>query len=293
MNCFGDNEQYTNFLFDRLLRLDDILIYEQDNNIAAMLCLQPFTLVTPHDSAPGAYVFGVATMPQWRKKGFSTELLLEAERQLAERKTVLTALVPAGETLFHFYENRGYETIFSICRAVLSDSQIPVSNRKFFLLETRLNQLTQQRNRFFSGQKCFVQWSERYLDYIDSEVRALGGGTFSILEDLNNNEIKGFVVCYPYKNALIIKEVAVHPSCLNDLIATLHEKFQASEYRFQLPAGMPTTFSSDVTPFGMIKWLNKDRQLQIESKEKESDIQPAYMTHVLDGPTLGVDLKLA
>ena len=282
IDCFGDTEQYTSFLFHRLLKPENVLIHaDEDGKPVAMLCFQTFTMRMPNGSAQGAYVFGVATLPEWRKRGFSSALLAEAEKRFQDHGISISTLVPAGPKLFEFYERQGFETAFSARRTVYADTDL-TGGESCTLTPARLESLHGYRNEFFSDRTMFVDWSEDYLAYIDSEARALGGGTFSV----NNGGESGYVVCYPYKEAVIVKELAVSDHKIESVLAALHAIYHASEYRIHLPEDVRSDASSKTGPFAMAKWLDKRTRMEMTNAEGKA----AYIAHVLDGPTLGVPL---
>ena len=282
--CFGDNSDYTGFLFDRLLGPEDVLAYfPEPEKPAAMLCLQPFTLATPHGNADAAYIFGVATLPEWRGKGLSTALLEEAGRRLAAKGTALSALVPAGEKMFDFYAKRGYETAFSVKKAVYRAEQVSAREKTCSLTPTPFSRLAEMRDAFFAGRTLFVRWGTHYLDYIDAETRALGGDVLSI--SCENHE--GYVVCYPYRQSLIVKEWAVPEEMFAATFAALHARYRREEYRFHLPADSTVSQAGQPIPFAMTRWYDRARQAALLDDTGGA----AYMAHVLDGPTLGVPLR--
>ena len=278
--CFGDTEQYARFLFDRLLTPNDVLIHRSENDrTAAMLCFKPFRFVTSNGAAKGVYIFGVATLPEWRNRGFSSALLEELENRLSNRGISLSILVPGGPGLFDFYEKRGYETAISVRHAIVPATGL-TGKTTGDLTPIPLKTLRQYRNEFFSNRKRFVDWDESWLDYVDAEARALGGGTYSVSGN-------GYVVCYPYKDAVIVKEFAVPDTSTTDVLAGLHARFHASEYRFHLSEDAVTGFTSTVSPFAMIKWYDDTVKNRLETATGK----PPYMAHVLEGPTLGVPLR--
>lgn len=285
VDVFGDTEQYARFLFDRLLKPENVLFrFDDDGNPAAMLCHYPFSLVSADRKTrktKGAYIFGVATLPERRSRGFSTELLAEAERRLFAQGTAATVLVPAGQKLFDFYRKRGYETAFSVRRATWTEADLPNENPACMLRPAKLDSLRKFREEFYSDRELFVDWNESYLRYIDDEARALGGGTFCF--DVDSRP--GYVVCYPYKNAVIVKELAAEDSSIGKILTALHARYGASEYRLHLPAdAAPKTLE----PFAMAKWLDPE---SVSSEPVLKGGKAAYIAHVLDGPTLGAVLS--
>jgi ribosomal protein S18 acetylase RimI-like enzyme len=64
----------------------------------------------PFRSAEGDalyYIYGVATDPEWRGRGFATELMLRALRR-AESEGRAVVLIPSGEDVKPLYESLGF-----------------------------------------------------------------------------------------------------------------------------------------------------------------------------------------
>lgn len=291
--CFGDNEQYTDFLFGRLVRPEDVLTCsveeKREETVVAILCFLPFVLTTPRGNADGAYLFGVATLPDWRGRGFSTALLREIRRRLVRRGVALAVLVPAGEKLFDFYRKRGYETAFSAKKAVLAADDVPATSGNCRLIPTTPTRLAAIRNTFFADRRRFVRWGDRYLAYVDAEARALGGGSFTISfgDETAEGPETECCVAYPYKDALIVKELAVRDDRIGDVSAALRDLYGNREIRFHLPADTSEPVAGSVSPFAMMEWFDETVRTQIET---DKGLAP-YLAHALDGPTLGVPLK--
>lgn len=290
MTCFGDNRQYTDFLFNRLVRPENVLLRHLDGEgPVAMLCMQPFTLATPGGNAEGVYVFGVATLPERRGRGFSTELLDDVGRRCREKGIALSALVPAGEKMFEFYRRRGYETAFSVQRAALQAETLLKRNHSCSFRAVDAAIFAEIRNEFYRDRKTFVRWPMEYLAYIDAETRALGGEILAV--DLGETE--GAVVSYPYKGDVIVKEAAVPDDRLDEVLAGLADRYRTktgddAEYRLHLASDVPTSFDSTVTDFAMACWFDPEKRTELASENGRA----SYMAHVLDGPTLGAELNL-
>lgn len=284
--CFGDTKQYAGFLFEHLLNPDYVMTYStEEGKPVSMLCFHPFTLTTPGRNFKAVYIFGVATLPQWRKRGLSTSLFVEAENRFKEREIEASVLVPASDRLFDFYARLGYETAFSAKKTCYLARDISRhSSTDCLITPASLESWIRQRNEFFDDRTLFVKWDEEYLAYIERETLALGGHVWLI--SCGNQQ--GHVVCYPYKETVIVKEMTVHDDLIEHVITALHQKYDANEYRLHLPSDASEFIAGDITPFAMVKWYAKG-----ESEfSGQSGSKNAYIAHVLDGPTLGVPLNI-
>lgn len=109
--CFGDPASYS----EPILTHPEIRTFAAyvDGTPAAMLCALPAALVDEcGGEAPCAYLYAVCTHPAFRRRGLSSGLLAFAEEALRRAGFSCTALVPANEKLFEFYQKNGYQTVF-------------------------------------------------------------------------------------------------------------------------------------------------------------------------------------
>lgn len=271
--CFGDPADYVNFLFEHLLRPERVLVDTVGGKPVAMLCIEPATLTMRAGNADAAYIFGVATLPEWQGGGRSTALLEQCHLHLAQDGFALSILVPAGERLFRFYGKRGYETAFEIAKLDLAAWEIPAAMQPCALSPVKLDDMNAVRAEIYADRAQFVRWSREYLSYIGGECTLLGG---EVLRTLCDGE-SGYAVCYRQGSEVVVKELAVGDAQMNDVMAALHARFAAERYRFYLPADTPDT-ANKVLPFAMVRWYDK---------EKQNVLMPAvgragWIAHVLD-----------
>lgn len=109
--CFGDAPAESR----PFLTHSDIRVFAAyaGGRPVSMLCALPAVLVDDcGDERPCAYLYAVCTHPDFRGRGLSSGLLAYAEQALRKLGFVCTALVPANEKLFAFYQKNGYEPVF-------------------------------------------------------------------------------------------------------------------------------------------------------------------------------------
>ncbi len=119
--CFGDSERFLDIYFKYKYKPENTLLYYEGENIAASLQMLPYTINFYGQEIPFAYLAGLNTLPEYRKKGYMAQLIHEAHRIIAERNIALAILIPAEEWLYGFYEKYGYEQVFQS-----DDNSIPL-----------------------------------------------------------------------------------------------------------------------------------------------------------------------
>lgn len=103
--AFGDDDSFVDSFLIRHYSRRRMLTAECDGRIAAMLHLLPF------DTALGrtTYVYGVATAPEFRRRGLAEKLMREAIELIADRGDDAAFLIPNEEWLRGFYGRFGFE----------------------------------------------------------------------------------------------------------------------------------------------------------------------------------------
>ena len=104
--AFGDDEQFIDSFLIRYYSRSRMLTAEYEGRTAAMLHLLPF------ESQLGrtTYIYGVATAPEFRRRGLAGKLMREAMRLIAERGDDAALLIPTPgkEWLREFYGRFGF-----------------------------------------------------------------------------------------------------------------------------------------------------------------------------------------
>lgn len=106
--AFGDDEAYTDFVFDRFAGLAHTYIAEENGAVIGSVCAVPVSLAG-HD---GVYIYGVNTREDKRGQGVMDGLLRFVHQQEKMDGKAFALLVPAGKKLFDYYEKFGYKTLF-------------------------------------------------------------------------------------------------------------------------------------------------------------------------------------
>lgn len=110
--CFGDTEEFMDIFFTDKYRNENTLIYIEDNMPVASLQMLPYTIRFYGETIPFAYLAGLCTLPEYRRRGYMEQLILEAHSVLSQRGIPLAILIPAEDWLYGFYEKYGYQQVF-------------------------------------------------------------------------------------------------------------------------------------------------------------------------------------
>ena len=274
--CFSEQQAYVEFAFRNLIRPEHVLVSTDKTGAPlAMLCLQPARLCAPDGhSCACAYIYGVATLPRARGQGLSTALMETAHERLKGKGVSLSVLVPAGESLFRFYTDRGYEPGFSLGKVQVDRGEIPPAEGPCVLVPAALDQLEELRLQAFADSRMLVRWDRGFLKAIDAECRLSGGEVLRFA----CGPYRGYAVCYRHGDKIIVKELAAPSAAIDTVLAALHMRYQAQAYLLYLRADKTAKFTNAVLPFALVRWYDKKMKTSFSGKEGAS----AYIAHVLD-----------
>ena len=113
--CFGDDRPYIDLFFKYMFKENRTCVLTRDRVIAAMVTALEVTYSFEGVKFPGVMLYGVATHPDERGKGFSTLLMDYVNKEHANRGVKVSVLVPAEPSMIDFYKKRGYKELFTVC----------------------------------------------------------------------------------------------------------------------------------------------------------------------------------
>ena len=102
--AFGDGEEQAEAMILRFAGEKNTYVAEEDGAVVGMLLAAPARI----GERRGAYLCGITTQQEYRRRGLATGLINFAGEQLAQRGACFAALVPASRELFSFYEKMGF-----------------------------------------------------------------------------------------------------------------------------------------------------------------------------------------
>lgn len=104
MEVFGDErEEVDRFLID-IHNADNLLAHSDEGEVMSMLNIVEVNT----DYGPTAYLYAIATAPQWRGRGFAERLIRQAIEVSRERGYKAVMLIPSEESLVEYYKRFGF-----------------------------------------------------------------------------------------------------------------------------------------------------------------------------------------
>lgn len=265
--CFGDSEAAIRFYFANRHQNQNMLVYEVEGGIAGMLTMLPVQLAFGQDIRSGRYIYAVATAPQFRGQGISSQLLLECHVLMGKTGEAAAILNPASDSLFTFYGKRGYKTVFYVNSTSLDPSDLPPCPPEAVCTPCHTADFFRLRNAVFSDCSLFVRWGTDQLEYVIRGAQAFGDGVYYFRTESG----EGYAVCGWRERSIFIREIGLINLEIPVALSILHRNLGAEAYNLRLPAG--TVEGAAQHPFGMIHYLG-DKPV-LEGK-------PPYLSLVLD-----------
>lgn len=113
--AFGDEDGYIDHFFTAYYTPQRMLVLEEEGVVRAMTAWFDMPLVSADGVVfPSAYLYAVATHPEYRGRGLAGKLLHFAGQWLAERGFVCLTTVPARPDLHVFFGQNGFEECFAL-----------------------------------------------------------------------------------------------------------------------------------------------------------------------------------
>lgn len=235
---FGDPPEAIEGYFARRHRDGDMLVFVEGGVLCGMLSMLPLTLVSGNATYPARYVYAVATDPAFRGRGIATELLLRAHDVMTGRGDRASVLVPASESLFGYYEKRGYQTAFSVEIRDYDAGKLASFPQGGAFAPCAPEEYAKIRDAAFSGLPLYARWDEKAVAFACEGMNAtrltFGDGVGCALWERDGD-------------GALVRELALPGIEIPAAMAILHKSAGAASYRVRLPGCG--------APFGMIRWL--------------------------------------
>ena len=114
--CFPEDTAFGGWFFKNVWKAENTLLCFEENTLAAMLQMLPHELSSCGKRYKATYIYGAATMPEFRRRGLMGTLLNASFSEDAKKEIPLSVLIPQEKGLFDYYKKFSYEPVFSLCR---------------------------------------------------------------------------------------------------------------------------------------------------------------------------------
>ena len=232
INSFGDTPQGTDLFFSQRHKNENMLVCAEDDVPVAMLSMLPVMLQYNAMPVSGRHIYGVGTDEKYRGQGISTNLLAAAHDWMRGRGDKAAVLAPANDTLFKFYEKRGYSTMFYSDQLTVPGSAIAEAPRGTLCRPATLEHFALFRDARHMSSALFVVWPEDALEYYMDFVKEYGGRVLYV----RSRAGEGTAVCLPVGDKTVrVTDVSNLGLTPMEMLSALHTLMGAETYQMHLP----------------------------------------------------------
>ncbi|MBR2042925.1 MAG: GNAT family N-acetyltransferase [Clostridia bacterium] len=211
ISAFHDDEEFTDYLFSLFFESSCKYLLEGET-VVSML----FAMDVTCGKLKGKYVYAVATLEQYRGKGYMSRLFDSLTAELKNQYDFL-CLKPMSESLFDYYARLGFETAFY---------------KKSFSLNSFSNSLTlvevKNPNEISNIRKSLI--NESFVDYSSDFLNLL----LSYCTMLTDNPLEPKVFVVKERLSGKVKEVLGDYNLLPDEYKNKTLLTVGNEYRFAM-----------------------------------------------------------
>lgn len=286
---FHDSDSYINLVFDTYYSLENSFArYHENRIIAALLCIPyEFQILTNEGEKRllrGMYLCGLATHPDWRRRGIMGSLMKEAEDQIKQRGFDLTFLIPADGHLRDYYKRSGYENAsWRYSMTLLKDDKggnetakaTHIYSIKDFFTEGRIDflsrlacwcreiEVSRQNNTIVHSCKDFLAImaeNENSILLSDSTfnpefpiLAKVIAVAFPVLSEKSSNRLK-VVGLYQRSDVREATQKSLHLRA--DILRPIMNFFKLPTIELILPENQTTDKDRSGQPYAMVKMLN-------------------------------------
>lgn len=104
VDVFGDSREEVDRFFIDIHHADNLLMHSEAGKVVSMLHIVEIVTAL----GPTAYLYAIATAPEWRGRGFAEQLITRAIDVARSRGYKAVMLIPSEESLVEYYKRFGF-----------------------------------------------------------------------------------------------------------------------------------------------------------------------------------------
>lgn len=242
--CFGDDPGYIDRYFEDLFLPEYMAVCADGPVPVSMVAFLPCTLRAPAGDAPCAYLYAMATHPQYQGRGLGQALLRFAHSYGREQGWRGLTLVPADQGLFQFYAKAEFQTAFFYRQLRWSGSPTPGAGVVSPAVPEAYRTLREQ----LLAQIPHLDHTLPFLTHAEQEYRRTGGGLFRI--ELPGGSAACAAVERSAEGVWQAKELLAPEGRQEAALAALARRLGTGT----LTARTTASGARQAVPFGMARW---------------------------------------
>lgn len=159
-DIFKDDDSYINLFFSYKFKEGNTFVIKDNKKIVSTLYVEYTDVFINGKIYKGAYFCGIATISEYRKKGYAKKLIEYAKSNVKEVDIIY--LIPANESLFEFYKESGFKLFTCLDKEkVINDKKVKLKtfSEEFDFLKIK----TFYEN---SGNNLYIRRDEKFFTAI-------------------------------------------------------------------------------------------------------------------------------
>lgn len=200
-----DTREFLDYYYFVKARDNQIFVVEEDEDIRAMLQLNPYDVCIEGKTFPSCYIIAVATEKPYRGRGYMGALLRESMQEMYKKKIPFTFLMPAAEAIYTPYD---FRFIYDQAQGELqTDSELAAETTGAAGISEAMLRDAEQMADFFNDNfakqwQVYANRSAEYYRTVILEQQSERGGVRLIKDE---DAIKG-MFAYAGEDGLEIRE---------------------------------------------------------------------------------------
>lgn len=240
--CFGDDRAYIKLYLENRFDNENMLIIYENGRPVSMASLLPVQITINAQKENARYVYAVATLPEYRKKGYASEIIQYA----AEKYKEPLILQPADTELYLYYEKMGFKEIFAKSPCwIYNKSSIKTSGNclraaeydvdiktlelgNWTVMEADEKEYKAVRDMYFE-KEGYVEWDINALAYAIKENAFCNGKSLLLVKSMEGSIIEKAVLMYRIEeHRLHIIETTLEDNELREILPEILEATHTS-----------------------------------------------------------------
>lgn len=250
--CFGDKKEYIDFYFQHRFSPEIMIAAVENDSPVAMLSLLPTKLYKERQSKILHYVYGVATLPEYQKRGIAKRLL-EYAGDFIEQESRLF-LVPANKSLFSYYRKQQFESAFYLKHfqtEVELDFIEETEWTKTAISPEEYKQIRDNKLKEITKKDGYVEWDLFAISYALNSSQLIGGMTCKIISQFGEDILLFHID--KEKKIMEIEETTLDGEALLKIGKTIAKQYDCQYLSGRLP--IQSVCQAEQYVFGLAKQL--------------------------------------
>ena len=241
--CFGDEEEDIRYFLKHRMTDENMLVICEDGRPVSMASFLTVEYLQKGEYQDARYVYAVATLPEYRGRGYAARILSFAQEKFKEP----LILAPAEESLIRYYEKLGFRRAFEETRRTVTAQELSEESGSPEGADVAAQELPEEglnmepvtaaeyvslRDQRYM-REGYVRWDENAVRYA-MEVNEMAGGKTVVVPGEQNE----FLMYRKDGDVLSVPETTLGDAALRELLPQLFEETGTSRAVCGQTAGM-------------------------------------------------------